>query len=65
MISPYHLSKEARDELLGISADYKAMNLARSEKRAADEARNLLSRAAGSNLSRRFDARSLTGWGVL
>ena len=65
MIDKWHLSKEARAELLAVSADYKAMNLARREKRAEDEARNLLARAAGSNLSRRFDARPLTGWGAL
>ena len=35
------------------------------KRNAADNARNLLARAAGSNLSRRFDARPLTFWGDL
>ena len=65
MIDKWHLSKEASDELLGVSADYKAMNLARREKRAEDATLNLLARAKGSNLSRRFDSRPLTFWGAL
>ena len=65
MISPFHLSPQSRDELLAIAADYRAMNQARRDKREEDEARNLLARAAGSNLSRRFDGRPLTFWGEL
>ena len=35
------------------------------KRHAADDALNLLARAAGSNLSRRFESRPLTLWGVL
>ena len=65
MPHPCYLTQAALDELMAVSADYRAMNQARRDKREEDEARNLLARAAGSNLSRRFDGRPLTFWGEL
>ena len=69
MISPYHLTQQSRDELMAVSADHRARLKAKREcdmkRHVADDALNLLARAAGSNLSRRFDSRPLTFWGEL
>ena len=65
MTHPCYLTQAALDELMAVAADYRAMNQARRDKREEDDARNLLARAAGSNLSRRFDSRPLTFWGDL
>ena len=51
MTHPCYLTKAALDELMAVSADYRAMNQARRDKREEDEARNLLAITASERLS--------------